>query len=115
MNFEEKIKLWVEIDDKLKKVNDEARHLRELKNEISTKINNIVIDNTRLHEAVLEIPGGKIKFTQSKTTQPITLKYVESCLSNIIQDQEQVQQVMTYIKERREVKTISDIKRYYED
>ena len=81
---------------------------------MSSKIN-IIIDNNKLHEAVLEIPGGKLKFTQTKNTQPITLKYVEGCLSNIIQDQEQVQQVMTYIKERREVKTISDIKRYYED
>jgi len=114
MNFEEKIKSWVEIDDKLKRVNEEARRLRELKNEMSTKIN-IVIDNNRLHEAVVEIPGGKLKFTQSKSTQPITLKYVETCLSNIIQDQEQVQQVMNYIKDKREVKSISDIKRYYED
>ena len=102
MNFEEKIKSWVEIDDKLKRVNEEARRLRELKNEMSTKIN-IVIDNNRLHEAVVEIPGGKLKFTQSKSTQPITLKYVETCLSNIIQDQEQVQQVMNYIKDKREV------------
>jgi hypothetical protein len=114
MNFEEKIKSWVEIDDKLKRVNEEARRLRELKNEMSTKIN-LVIDNNRLHEAVIEIPGGKLKFTQSKSTQPITLKYVETCLSNIIQDQEQVQQVMNYIKDKREVKSISDIKRYYED
>ena len=114
MSFEEKIKYWIEIDSKIKKLNEETRRLRELKNNVSEKIN-IIVNNNKLQDSILEIPGGKLKFTQSKTLQPITLKYIESCLSNIIQDQDQVQQVMTYIKDQREVKTSSDIKRFYDD
>jgi hypothetical protein len=114
MSFEEKVKSWVDLDNKIKKLNEETRRLRELKSNVSEKIN-VIINTNKLQESLLEIPGGKLKFTQTKTTQPITLKYVESCLSNIIQDQDQVQQVMNYIKDQREVKTSSDIKRYYED
>jgi len=114
MSFEEKIKLWIETDDKIKVLNDEIRQLREIKNEVTEKIN-VVINHNKLQDAQIEIPGGKIKFAQTKVTQPITLKYVESCLSNIIQDQGQVQQIVQYIKEQREVKTSSEIKRYYLD
>jgi len=114
MSFENTIKLWLDVDDKIKRLNEETRQLRETKNELAEKIN-VVIDNNKLQDAVVEIPGGKIKFAQTKVTQPVTLKYVEACLSTIIQDQKQVEQIMTYIKDRREVKTSSDIKRYYHD
>lgn len=114
MSFEEKIKEWLEIDDKLKKLNEDIKVLRNKKNNITEKIN-VVIENNKLQEALVEIPGGKLKFTQSKNYQPITLTYINTCLSNIIQDEEQVKQIMEYIKRRRDVKFSSDIKRYYSD
>ena len=114
MVTKKKIKSWIELDDKIKDLNEETRRLRELKNNISEKIN-VVIKNNKLNNSVVEIPGGKIKFTESKITQPITIKHVNTCLSNIISDQKQVEQIMNYIKEQREVKTTSDIKRYYDD
>lgn len=114
MSFEEKINKWIEIDNKLKELNDETRRLREMKSNISEKIN-IVIENNKLREAMVEIPGGKLKFTQSKVIQPLSLTYINNCLSNIIQDDEQVKQIMNYIKKRRDYKFSSDIKRYYDD
>ena len=94
MSFEEKIKLWLDVDDKIKRLNEETRHLRETKNELAERIN-IVIDNNKLQDAVVEVPGGKIKFAQTRVTQPVTLKYIETCLSTIIQDQKQVEQIVS--------------------
>lgn len=111
-NFEKNIQKWVAIDNQLKIVNERAKELRDEKNDLLEDIN-LYIETNKLNNASIDISDGKLKFTQSKITQPLTLKFVENCLSNIINDQRQVTQIMKYIKDKREKKEIPDIKRYY--
>ena len=111
-NFEKNIQKWVAIDNQLKIVNERAKELRDEKNDLLEEIN-LYIETNKLNNASIDISDGKLKFTQSKITQPLTLKFVENCLSNIINDQRQVTQIMKYIKDKREKKEIPDIKRYY--
>ena len=111
-NFEKNIQKWVAIDNQLKIVNERAKELRDEKNDLLEDIN-LYIETNKLNNACIDISDGKLKFTQSKITQPLTLKFVENCLSNIINDQRQVTQIMKYIKDKREKKEIPDIKRYY--
>jgi uncharacterized membrane protein len=54
-----------------------------------------------------------LKFVQLKHTAPLTLTYIEKCLSDLITNGKQVEQIMTYIKKNRETKTTMDIKRVY--
>ena len=62
----------------------------------------------------MNISDGKLKFVSSKTTAPLTLTYIEKCLSELITNGKQVEQIMTYIKKNRETKTTMEIKRVYD-
>lgn len=110
--FERNIQKWVAVDNQLKIVNEKAKDLRDEKNDLLEDIN-IYIETNKLSNASIDISDGKLKFAQSKVTQPLTLKFVENCLTNIINDQRQVTQIMKYIKDKREKKEVSEIKRYY--
>ena len=111
-NFEKNIQKWVAVDNQLKIINEKAKELREEKNDLLENIN-VYIETNKLSNASIDISDGKLKFAQSKVTQPLTLKFVETCLTNIINDSRQVTQIMKYIKDKREKKDISEIKRYY--
>ena len=110
--FERNIQKWVAVDNQLKIVNEKAKELRDEKNDLLEDIN-MYIETNKLNNASIDISDGKLKFAQSKITQPLTLKFVENCLSNIINDQRQVTQIMKYIKDKREKKEVPEIKRYY--
>lgn len=111
-SFEKNIQKWVSIDNQIKILNEKTKELRDEKNDLLEDIN-VYIETNKLNNASIDISDGKLKFVQSKTTQPLTLRFVENCLSNIIQDSKQVTQIMKYIKDKREKKEISEIKRYY--
>jgi predicted transcriptional regulator len=112
MSFENQIQQWVQIDNQLKSVNEKVKELREKKNSISEKINNHIEEN-QLNKAVVKISDGQLKFVKIKETQPLTFKYLETCLSEIIKNEEQVKKIVEYIKNKREVKYIPEIKRFY--
>lgn len=112
MSFENQIQQWVQIDNQLKSVNEKVKELREKKNSISEKINNHIEEN-QLNNAAVKISDGQLKFVKIKETQPLTFKYLETCLSEIIKNEEQVKKIVEYIKNKREVKYIPEIKRFY--
>jgi hypothetical protein len=111
MNFEENIKKWVALDNQLKTLTDKTKQLREEKNSMEETIMSYVETNN-LGNATINITDGKLRFISTKQTPPLTLKYVEECLSKCIGNTGQVKQIMQVIKDSREVKYSADIKRY---
>jgi hypothetical protein len=111
MSFEENIKKWVSLDNQLKTINEKVKQLRDDKNSTEEFIMNYV-DQNEIKNATINISDGKLRFTTTKQTPPLTLKYVEECLMKCIGNEAQVNQVMKVIKDSREVKYSSDIKRY---
>jgi hypothetical protein len=112
MSFEESIKEWVTIDNKIKQLNEQCKLLRTTRNELTNKINNYVDENDLKH-ATVQISDGKLKFQSVKVTQPLTLKFIKECLDNCIQNESNVEKIINYIKENRKVEYIDDIKRFY--
>jgi hypothetical protein len=112
MSLEENIKKWVSIDNQLKTINDKAKELREMKNNAEQLILDYV-ETKKMNNATVNISDGKLRFVSTKQTAPLTLKYVEECLSNCIKNEEQVTLIMNYIKESRDIKYVPDIKRTY--
>tara|TARA_B100001778_G_C18406084_1_gene546518 strand:+ start:149 stop:496 length:348 start_codon:yes stop_codon:yes gene_type:complete len=110
--FTDMIKEWVVVDNHLRDLTSQAKSLREKRNNIN---NNVItyIQNNNLNDAIIKINDGTLKFNYSKTTQPLTFKYIEECLSDIIDDENKVEQIINYIKTKRNVKSIMDIKRIY--
>ena len=112
--FQDNIKNWVHIDGEIKSLNDQIKTLRATKNSLNSDIFDFVQTNN-LSTSTIKISDGKLKFAQTKQTSPITLQFLESCLREIISDDEKVSSIMTHIKEKREVKFIHDIKRFYDN
>ena len=110
--FQEHVKKWVSLDTQLKALSDKTKEIRNDRNELADNILDFADDNN-LSASTIKISDGKLKFAQTKQTAPISLGFLENCLTEIIGDEEKVQQIMSYIKDKREVKVITDIKRYY--
>ena len=112
MSLEENIKKWVSFDNQLKVLTDKTKELREQKNNTEQVILDYV-ETKKMNNATVNISDGKLKFVSTKQTAPLTLKYVEECLTNCVKNEEQVALIMNYIKESREIKYVADIKRTY--
>jgi len=113
MSFEDNIKKWVSLDNQVKQLTDKSKELKEQKNNVETNILTY-IEKNNLSNATAKITGGSLKFVDIKQTSPITLKFLHKCLSECINNESQVDAILNYIKEKREIKYSKDIKRYYE-
>lgn len=112
MSFEGKIKEWVSLDNKLKILNGTIKELRSERNNLGDGIIQYVETN-ELNNATVRISDGNLRFTQNKQTAPLTLTYINQCLTECLKDENHVKQIMTHIKKNRETKYVPDIKRSY--
>lgn len=111
MSFEEKIQQWVMLDNQQKILNEKIREIRDKKSDLGETIQDYV-ENNSLSNAVVQISDGKLKFVKTKVASPLTFKYLEKSLGEIIKNDRQVQQIMQYLKEKRDYKVIQEIKRF---
>jgi hypothetical protein len=111
--FDKQIQKWVEVDNKIKKMNAELKSSREMKNELEASIMTTVNNKEMLNTSLSLPDGGRLRFVETKTTNPISLTFVEQCLSELIPNKSQVQHILKYMKEKREIKINPEIKRYY--
>jgi hypothetical protein len=112
MSLEENIKKWVSLDNQLKTLTEKAKELRDARSTTEDLILDYV-ETKKMNNATVNISDGRLRFVSTKQTAPLTLKYVEECLTHCIGNAEKVEQLMEYIKEKREVKYVPDIKRTY--
>ena len=112
MSFETYIKQWVSIDNQIKILNDKARELREQRSEAGNDILQYVETNN-LSNATVQISDGKLKFSVSKQTAPLSLRYINDCLQRCLDDPQKIDEIMLHIKSSREIKITNDIKRTY--
>ena len=112
MSFEQQVQQWVTIDNQMKLLNDRMKELRDKKNTLSDNINEH-IENSNLSNSSVKLSDGQLKFVKVKDTQQLTFKYLETCLREIIKNEEQVTKIVDYVKNKREVKYVPEIKRLY--
>lgn len=112
MSFEDDIKQWIKLDNETKQYNEQLTILRKNKKDLGTSIWKYATDNNLQH-AVIQISDGNLKFQNTKITQPLTIKFIRQCLNESINDNSQVEYIMNYIKEQRNVNYVNNIKRSY--
>ena len=112
MELSESIQEWVKYDNQLKTYSAKVKELRAKRNNLTESIFDIAEQNN-LQNAVIEISDGKLKFQNVKYTSPLNFKFLKQCLSECISDEDSVNNIIEYIKQKREVKYVSDIKRSY--
>jgi hypothetical protein len=112
--FIENIQKWVMIDSQIKLINEKVKKARETKYKILEEINTYVAEN-KIENTKIEISDGELRFYEKKEYQPITFGYVEDSLGKIISDKKQVDFIMNYLRENREITVSKDIRRNYKN
>lgn len=112
MNFEQTLQQWVLLDNQIKIYNEKLKDLRNKRDIIEQKLSQHATNNDLLN-SVIKITDGKVKFINTKITPPLTFKYLEKSLGEIIKNSEQVNAIINHVKNNREHKIIPELKRYY--
>ena len=85
--------------------------MREKRKILEQSITNYASSNN-LSNATIQISDGKIKFANTKVQEPITFKYLEKTLGEVIKNETQVKLIMEHIKQKRNIKIVPEIKRF---
>ena len=111
MSFENQIQQWVLLDNQLKQLNEKVKDLSYKRNDLEENITTYASENN-LSNATVKISDGKLKFTNTKVQEPITFKYLEKTLAEVIKNESQVKLIMEHLKQKRSVKIVPEIKRF---
>ena len=111
MSFESQIQQWVSLDNQLKQLNEKVKDLRDKRNNLEENITAYASENN-LSNATVKISDGKLKFTNAKVTEPLTFKYLEKTLGEVIKNESQVKLIMEHLKQKRAFKVVQEIKRF---
>lgn len=90
---------FLQIDNQIKELNHQLRHLREKRNLLEAYI------------IQKNIPHPQCKVIETKSAEPMTFKYLEKSLGEIIPDKSQLQKVMEHVKQRRQITINKQVKR----
>ena len=110
--FIEKVKKWVVMDSQLKIVNEKTKQLREMKSQLNHQICDFM-NNHNLAQNKITISDGELRLHEKKEYSTITFGYIQRCLADLIKDDTQVEFIIKYLKDNREITTSSNIKRTY--
>jgi hypothetical protein len=111
MSFEQSIQQWVSLDNQLKILNEKTKDLREKRNTLENNITQHASHNN-LTNSVIQISDGKLKITNTKVAEPLTFKYLEKTLAEVINNESQRKLIMDRLKEKRSIKIVPEIKRF---
>lgn len=106
--FIEHVKKWVLIDSQLKLINEKTRRLRDMKHQSSDAICDYMSSQSTHH---IGITDGELRIYDKKEYSPLTFSYIESKLAEIIPDKDNVEYIIQYLKEKREITHVKDIRR----
>ena len=112
MSFEENIRNWIKIDNNIK---EKAMNIKQLRIERDKYNENIMeyIKENNLDNVTIKIGDGKLRFVDTKYTQPLTYKFICETLCDYFEDdREIVMEIIYHIKSKRAIKTTKEIKRY---
>lgn len=112
MSFEENIRKWVQIDNEIKAKLLTIKQLRLERERYNENIIEYITEN-ELGNATVKIGDGKLRFIDSNYPQPLTYKFICETLCEYFQDDdEMVKEILCFIKSKRNIKTVKEIKRY---
>jgi hypothetical protein len=122
--LEQCIQKWVSIDDQLKELQEKLKPLREMKHKLMNHIEQSLKEKKWINRVIeMNYSGGGmgkestppsnilLKMVERKEYGSLTYGYVEKCLQEIIPEKSQVDFIIQYLKEHREIKNVSEFKR----
>lgn len=109
MNFENQIQQWVSIDNQIKIYNEKMKELRSKRNDLTLNITKYA----ETHKLSMpKIDDGRLKMGYVKVIEPLTFTYLQKSLGEIIKNDSQVKEIISYLKQNRSTRVIPEIKRF---
>ena len=116
--FEKDLREWIELDKQHDFLQEKIRTIRERKTLLLQKITEYA-KQKKLENKVIHIPNpnrtenkqDSIKICSTRVYTPLSIKYLEKTLGDIIKNESQLGQTINYIKNKREVKIVTELKR----
>tara|TARA_R110002072_G_scaffold183824_2_gene340066 strand:- start:986 stop:1312 length:327 start_codon:yes stop_codon:yes gene_type:complete len=97
---------WVKLDNNIKLLNQQLKNHRQKRKYLAKNISDM------LNNKIIKINDETIKRVENTYKPPLTLSYIETCLSKLIKNENNVEYIMDYIKDNRPCKVEYDIKRF---
>lgn len=110
MTFEQNIQQWIQLDNQIQMYNEKIKELRSKKNLIENHITSYAANNNMLNSSI-KITDGKLKIVNTKVIPPLSFKYLEKSLGEIIKNKDQVNRIILHIRNNRDIRVIPEIKR----
>jgi len=104
------VKEWVLADNQLKQVNEQARKIRALKNDLTDQLVEHMEKNN-MKSNKIKLQDGELRFYDKREVSTLSFGYIEECLTKLILDKDKVNSILNYLHENREVSYVTDIKR----
>jgi hypothetical protein len=109
--FEQNLRNWAILDNKIRASNAELKEMRNQRDQLSTTICNTMKTNGWQNKKI-NTGDSIITYCEKNETSSLTFTYLEKCLAEIIKNEHQVKQIVDYVKQNREIKVASEIKRF---
>ena len=115
MSFEDNIRKWIQTDNAIKEKQLLIKQLKIEKDQYNENIFEYLNENN-LENATIKIGDGKLRLVETRTPQTLTFKFICEALCEYFQDDEDheelVKEIIIFIKEKRNIKTSREIKRF---
>ena len=108
--FKIAVKKWVEIDNEQKKIRGVSSNLKKEKDKLQIYITHFMETNDMKNKNIL-INDGKIQYSTSKTTQPISKKYIIEKLTKYYNNSDKAEEIASLLYDNREIRYKSNLKR----
>ena len=112
--FKKNIQNWVFLDNQLKLINEKTKKIRERKQELSNNICDYLSKNNISNRKIKIQDGefkGELSMYEKKEYSGLTFTYLRECLEKIVNSEEQIDYIMDFIRDNREVTVSNDIRR----
>ncbi len=101
--FVDAIRQWVILDKQMQVVNEKSREIRGKRTAMGDRLCEFMEDQNIADKPIKVKNEGEIHCIERKKYSPLTFSYIEERLAEIIEDDDQVDYIMNYLRERREI------------
>jgi hypothetical protein len=110
--FQSNIIKWLDYDNKIKKLNEELKGVREQRILVEDDITGFITVK-KIMDKSIQIPSynSNIRYSETHTLENLSLRYIKECLDECMEDKDTVNTLLSYIKDKRVRKTKIGIKR----
>ena len=112
--FEKDMRKWAILDNKIRAANHELKEMRSQKTEIGSTICEFM-KTKGLENKKVDTGDSIISFYEKNEYPALTFAYIEKCLGEIIPEKDKVALIIKQLKDKREIKKSSDLRRRFKD